>query len=416
MSQPISRNQNYTGRSGALTNLERELAAIYPKLLDRLLHATNTLAMDLAEKEILRLRTVLAYQALQVQSHGQTFVRQRTNTLTKRQTDLGVSMIVNFSVNDMVRQTAKAAGEEVGYELGLIGKTYNAAIDDKWRKIGRINQQVADRAISDMLIAYDAHHNSVTRGASANYRQGERYTGGRLRAALASPLQATATIDGVTFFNPTLVDQQARQWARLNFGAGPKAGAGKTHLLSKSNVGAEFTVSDISSEFLSAALGDSVPSFDVRMPYGPRGAFYIPTGIWLESSGGPVRPSTGRMGQDAYYLRNPNDPYATSKAGYSLQMKRKLTEGVAAWGFIEAGATSLATHLPAANFAFMREILAETQKDVETGVAGKVLAVDLKTANRMAQVTESSVSNYLNITNKNVAINRARFIESLGLG
>lgn len=344
--------------------------------------------------------------------------RVRLNTLLKRNIDTQTKYVTSLSVKDIVDSSAKSTTGEVAATITQIGRVYNQAIDQRWRQVTKINRQVADQAIQDMLRKYDEVHRARARGAGLGYRTGERFTGGKLRAALASPNQAQVSLDGVTFINTDILDQAAKQWARLNFGAGSRAGIG--------GGGTPYAAIDVSrfgvtTAFFEDALGGSIPSFDATLPFGPKGAFYMPAGIWSTGSeaGSAIRgqvPPGERAGQAFFPLSQIDasglDKNAAKKI-FSNRQKRILTKGVQAWGFLEVGASSLARNLPAANFAWMSQIFEEAQTTVNAGIPGR-LALNITQVNSAANILNSSIASYIRAAgNTNRSVGRQAFLAGL---
>lgn len=327
---------------------------------------------------------------------NQGFNRRVIKSQLKKNVDEGVNFAVSLSNRDVIQAAAHGANQDVAQTIGIIGRVYRQAVDNKWIQVSKINRQVANQAIADMLKRYDEVHKQRPRGSSnAPYRQNERFTGGLLRAALASPLQAQATVDGVTFLNTSLLDATAKQWARLNFGAGPRAGArrgqsGSSYsLLSRGD--RRFSAT---SEFFESAVGESLPAFNTKLPYSPKGAFYMPTGIFLEGTK-TVPANRARKGQDAFLTFDGLSDASKRKVAFSSGLsKKKLTQGVAAWGFIEAGVESLAYNLPRANRAFMLQIFRESQAQVGAGLPAK-LAITPTQVGAAITILERTKSNLL---------------------
>lgn len=399
---PVNTSQVY---GTLLDDLQKQLAASYREYARVLSSFVVASTADAQVKEAYRVATNVRYDAYRREVLGIEFERARLNTVVKRQADLGISRMVNLSMRDILANAQYGAKHETADSLGLIAKTYNKAIDQRWREVIGINRKVADRAIQDMLIRYDKVRKRSTIGS---YREGDRFAGGVLRAALANPSQATVTIDGVAFLNPELLDESAKQWARLNFGAGARANKGD----GKAAVGGTVTT-----EFLSTALGETLPTFSIDLPYGPGDAFTMPRGIFSSSTGGLSAASrsvvpydANNRGQHAFYALSTDKEVAKIvKAGGNGAI---MTAGVAAWGFIEAGVASLARNLPAANSSFMQRILEETQQDAAAGIAGKFFAPDMTTVNNSVKILADDTARFIR-GEGNIAKSRINFLNSL---
>lgn len=260
-----------------------------------------------------------------------------------------VDYVAASSVNDMLNQAAAQVDLATAETITQIGKVYRKTYNNRWRAVTAINQEVGQMAIRDMVehfdeVYSDRHPNG---GPPSGYRQGNRYSGGMLRSALSSPLQATASLDGVIFGDTALLDATARHWARLNFGAGPRAGVqgGSRPFMLTEYGGKRFSASQ---EFFNDALGGG----KIKLPFVPKGAFTMPAGIFTTdgTTKGAVPANMAERGQHAFYPR--------SRASKNRQ-DPIITQGVEAWGFIDAGVASVARNLGPANADFMLRIFEE---------------------------------------------------------
>lgn len=387
-------------------------------------------------KEILKSQSIAAASATysQAQQRLQYYAwQQSVNGMINRRmidaqrkinTDRGINFMVDISMKQALGDASFIVSEQAKSNVGLVGKVYSAAIRTRWRQITKINRQVADAAIDSMVGKYDTVR-SAGRARDAlgfrdafgdvPYRASERYSGGRLRRALNSPLQASAAVNGVSFLNETLLDNAAKQWARLNFGAGPRANTAPRGL------GGAVRTPDLSLKFFSAVLADSgVAVGKLTHPYGPKGAFKIPTGLWLDDTSKVIAPNMSRRGQD-YFFPSKNI-YATLKKARSENKGKKIiirnyqigkvTQGVAAWGFIEAGLSSLSRNFPAANAAWMLQIFREAQSESGAGIPGK-LAIPMDRTNAIVKALESDLARYLAVSGK-AGQSRLNFLQGLG--
>lgn len=178
-------------------------------------------------------------------------------------------------------------------------------------QLRRAHQDAGDQARRSMVAAYThrAHRRAVP-----SYRIGDRYAGGVLRRALNHPDQVEVTPFTLRFINRDILDQEARQWRRLNFGAGGGSEGGITPPQ-------QFPVQ-----------WDGLVVATLGLPPDPRPGFTIPQGRFVTPGGERVRPSAARRGQDAFYLGNPN--------------RRFPTAGIASSNFLDGGVRRLVTALP----------------------------------------------------------------------
>jgi hypothetical protein len=337
---------------------------------------------------------ILSYQAwlLQAVDKDPQIGRITTARQEKENAERGARYLITQTNNEIIQQAAQQLPIAMAEAVSDLGKLYQRTYNNRWRQVVRINREIGLLAIKDMVRHYDRTFQSRHSGAygegqgsaSAGYREGERYAGGLLRRALASPLQAQATQDGVIFGNTDLLDATARHWARLNFGAGPRAGrkGGPLEPMISPYQGKRFNANE---SFLSEALG--LPQVDVSLPMSARGTFWMPAGLFLEKGNlaSATGPNRTRRGLDAFYpAGHPVIADAEDRIQEFNRLKkrerirggatlagnnqgsyggRKITQGVQAWGFMEAGAASIARNLGPANRDYLLGILDEARKE-----------------------------------------------------
>ena len=196
----------------------------------------------------------------------------------------------------------------------------------------RIHQEVGEAAQRAVVRSFDAKRNGQTRGASG-YRPRDRYSGGKLRGALNDPEFFMATSDGLSFINVGLLNDRAVQWARLNFGAGPRGrGSRRSFDVVMSNM--------------------VVASFGLNEPARP--GFFIPKGYFWRD-GAPVRPQSPASSPGAaFYLagtgprrgRNSVRGADAEGATFNAMVDRQYTRGIEARNFLDAGIGVMARRLP----------------------------------------------------------------------
>ncbi len=135
-----------------------------------------------------------------------------------------VTLAVNQITSKIVRgisTSSKRTQTLAGKNLRNITELYKQKSEDK-SSIVKVNQGIANLMHQAVLNAYES--NVIAVRSAPTYRSGDRYSGGKLKRALKSPTMAVGTGDGIEFINTAMLDSSARQWARLNFGAGPAQG------------------------------------------------------------------------------------------------------------------------------------------------------------------------------------------------
>jgi len=231
---------------------------------------------------------------------------------------------------------AKAAGvavEDIGARF--------AEDDEKARE--KMFKELAQAGVRSMRSSYGQVVTAREGAASrTHYRAGTgRDAGGKMVQALSSPDFYTATSRGMEWGNIQLLDDTARQWHRLNFGAGGRAGGG-------------------SKSYEVAGAGISIGLQD-----GPSPSFSMPAGMWIGSDGSRHRPDASRRGLDAFYPRRsvhgasnlPTHP-DLNPAAISRQEASSgsiETRGIKGRHFMDAGVRRIARELPLALDAYKKE-------------------------------------------------------------
>lgn len=231
-----------------------------------------------------------------------------------------------------------------------LGKIFEKPrLDGPRRK--RLHDDIGRRAQQAVLNAYA--QTVTARKRTPSYRLGDRYAGGRLRAAIASSSFYEATPRGLTFINRDVLDREAKHWHRLNFGAGARGGGGRRLY-----------------EIRWGGLVAATIGFDD----GPSKAFGLPEGFFLGPEGRPVPwGSAPRSSQPFVALRKP---------------QRFPTSGIAARRFLDTGVATIARMLPRAYQDYYREIAAHAKSDPSASITRFV------TVSPRPQATSSRRRNY----------------------
>lgn len=249
-----------------------------------------------------------------------------------------------LSLGDSLVAAVAEADARTAQQVRNVAEVFQRGIAPGQRK--EMFDRIGTRAQKSVVASYDQ---VVTRGANArgnrySYRVGarqpnKRYAGGKLRGALKSKRFYEATADGLRFVNVDLLNRTARQWARLNAGAGPR-GQGSRR---------KFTVT-----WSNLAVGA------IGIDQAPRPGFFLPRGYWwTRGAGQVVSADPGRIGQDEFFpmgigpARNRSrldtgahrrpGPYVGPGAGIG---KRRPSLGIKARNFLDAGSETIARELP----------------------------------------------------------------------
>jgi hypothetical protein len=157
-------------------------------------------------------------------------------------------------------------------------------------QLAQLHHQIGVVAQQDIIAAYEAA--LVTKGRNIDpYRESTRDAGGRLLRALGREDFFRDTYDGIGLANRNMLDREARQWHRLNFGARPGAGVAPR-------------------QFQISWQGLTVGA--IGLPNEPSAPFGLPRGFWREGAFGPTGP------RQIY-----------------------KTRGIRAWNFLDAGTATI---------------------------------------------------------------------------
>lgn len=205
------------------------------------------------------------------------------------------------------------AMQEAGGELNKTQRLVARVLEEKKLSAGtrrRIHED-AGRAAQRSLVA--GYTNRRRRRGTPPYRinakdpRNNRLAGGILRRALNNPSMVKATADSVFFIDAATLDREAAHWRRINFGAG--------------RIGGSPGPGEFQMRWGSLVIGA------LGLTDGPSPAFRIPRGFWFENEFYPTGEQPGGRGKGR------------------LQ-KPRMTFGIAASQFLDAGVRRLAQELP----------------------------------------------------------------------
>lgn len=183
------------------------------------------------------------------------------------------------AVDDMIAQAVADAKRVTSRQMLDLARAIERGIPASDR--AALHQQLGEAGQDAVLRSYRA-----TAGRSQpGYRvsrdtKWRRYAGGALERALKDPAFFHADASGLDFINMGLLDERARQWARLNFGAGPQGRGSRSAQPVRLGT------------LVIATLGLGAPA---------RPAFMMPAGYFLGPGGAPVDPGAGKVPGAAFY-------------------------------------------------------------------------------------------------------------------
>lgn len=221
---------------------------------------------------------------------------------------IGYRLRLNFSRQFQQRMAAGTRGVTNG--IAAAAEVFANNLGDP-ADMYRIHSDVAHEAMVAVLEDYDAKVTDRP-GAPPSYRIGTRYSGGALRRALSSPSMAVPTAEGINYVDQDLLNQEARHWMRLNFGAGERG--------SENRPGA-FPL-----------MYDQRVVYTLQFRAGPRPGFSMPHGWFYGPNGEMVGADAGRRGLHAF--------------GPWRKPLLYPTKGIRGRQFLDAGLEVMATELP----------------------------------------------------------------------
>lgn len=234
-----------------------------------------------------------------------------------------------------------------------------------YEHVGRRAQQATIRAYKRSPYIKLGHHYRF--GDPGRYK---RFSKNAMLNALSGPALYRVGPDGLTFINAPMMDRTARQWYRLNFGARPGHSRGASP---------QQTYFKLFGERI--GKGPNLNSFR------PSREFQMPAGIWSEelraSTSRSIRPSESGKAFYPQFLRKEkgrlvrgpdNKPVNQTGKGAdpNAALKRsRVTKGIAAARFLDAGVAAIVHDLPAAMEVLMLEWLEEAGGRARMEVNGK---------------------------------------------
>lgn len=233
----------------------------------------------------------------------------------------GVDTMILAEAGAIINSAAANAKGQVGKALSIFAAAYGSSVRrSRGGRIESIHRKSAQEAQAAILTAYRGRSR---RNPSESYRQNapgvwKRDSGGAMERALASPEFFKATGTRLSFIDTAVMDRGARQWYRLNFGAGPAGSA-----TPRANA---FPMQILGREAGSLGLGG----------LGPSGAYAMPAGFWSPSGSGSQFTPIG------YFKQSGGAKSASHKF-----MKGRMSLGFPGYGFLDAGIAVLAESLGA---------------------------------------------------------------------
>lgn len=240
-----------------------------------------------------------------------------------REVQRGINAMVQIEAAKILSETNLAMSGAMGRQLAIFAAAFNSSVRrSRGTKIANIHRNAATQAQAAILSAYRGRNrrNPVQPYRSDAPGKWKRDSNGAMERALNSTDFFKATASGLGFINMDAMDRAARQWYRLNFGAGPagsttpRPGAFPLQVLGR-NTG------------LSLSLRGNTPS----------GAYMIPAGVWRPRGGGSEFIPIGYLAEIGRTVGARNSARVASK--------KRMSVGFPGYNFMDAGMDDLAAGL-----------------------------------------------------------------------
>lgn len=269
-------------------------------------------------------------------------------TYMKVMKDFGVRNFTSVNGKSVVRAAYSNATGQVAEILKLVTANYSKAIAARKGTFKNMYENVGTMAI-------EAVGKSYTVVPGKRYRPSERETG-KLFKAITSPNMYRASYDGIDFINTAWLDGQAKQWYRLQFGAGPGVGAGGGRPRRR---GVATRV-----VFFGQDTG-----MRLKLNQGPSANFYIPPGYFIGDNGQPVARSK-TISRQPFMLLNKAQRGNLKTAPKEIWRGGMSLHGIAAQRYLDSGVEVIAKLVPAGNERIL-SLLAKEAIESGTGTFAK---------------------------------------------
>jgi hypothetical protein len=270
----------------------------------------------------------------------------------------GIVDYVSFNGKEVLKSVLTNAPTDMYETVAFVVANYSKLIRARRGSFEKMYTSVAQNAMRDTMSAY-----LKVRHSAHGYRRDERFSGGKMLNALRSTDMYLVGYDGLSFINTSHLDSAARQWYRLNFGAG--AGEGYNVKPTEPASGGSYRV------VMFGVQSNTSLSLN-RFKASPN--FYIPPGRF---SNGESVVNTGTSYGDRFEVLRSRGSGAygfTQRirgkrvSGYPFWPGGMSKSGIAAQRFLDAGVQTIAREAPRGNEILLEKIAREAL-DSELGVS-----------------------------------------------
>lgn len=247
--------------------------------------------------------------------------------------------VLNEVAYAIIAQAALAALQEAGLRATMTFAAFLEALTQGIRGIGSDlaaeNAVIAQAAKEAVLKTFeDTSKKTETYRTSARRSGNIRYAGKILQGFLEGEEFITSNAEGIDMGPISRMNDVARQWQRLNYGAGDAAGS--------------------PGQPASATIGDL--DITVEDPRGPRPEFVLPAGAWIGN---------------AFY------PSSELPAGFRISVKKNTpTRGIAAQHWTDAGAQVIVEQIGPALLKLLTRVWEDATEKAHSASIGPVVRRD----------------------------------------
>lgn len=228
----------------------------------------------------------------------------------------------------MILDAIEAVGNGIYDSLRNAADAMNAkVVKDRSTTFTEIHRRVAEDALITMVNVWPKGHTDPYRANASGKLH--REAGGRLRRAVGNTNMYRVSRDGIDFINPVWLDSQAKQWYRINFGAGPEG----------ANTPAPKTQKVV-------IFGQVIPGDFGLIGFGPSKQFFLPPGYWFEKGRPEKAVPWGSSRGDWFGLRRSGLNVVSPKARGLISKQPRPSIGFAGNNALQVGVNRILVTLP----------------------------------------------------------------------
>lgn len=261
-------------------------------------------------------------------------------------------------------------------EISLVLQTFSKTMEKEYRnRRGRLTAMHRDIGLQAQQKVITAYGSRVNKKGTPGYRANasgryKRYAGGKMLQALQDPNFFTASALGIGFINQSVLDRKAKQWYRLNFGAGPRGNSGA------------FKAKEYRLKFFQETVG-SVSLKGMQ----PSGTYFLPKGFFVNPSG--QSQGLGKSRGDIFVPIKSSSARTVQKKGGRAKKSNIWaggpSQGFGGFHFFDPGIAHIARTWPTASLGVLNEWIDEASV-AATGPVAKIAVPKSQLAKQSALI------------------------------